>query len=199
MSSARLSKTEVIVEFRQALNKFHEEAAAALVAVDMDIRRMLDWLGVEQPHYWKHQLDACREQMSEVKSDLARKRLANIDGHASLVEEKDAVAFLKRKTEFAEEKLALCRKWATQIEQAINEYKGCSHALANRLEIELPKALTALKGMSEALDAYLNLPPPATGRRLGGSGTTSPESPVPPEKPSRSSATPAEPEEKDIP
>lgn len=175
MTSARVSKTEVIVEFRQALIRFSEESAAALLTVDMEIRRMLDWLGAEQPRFWKQQIDLCREQMSEVKSDLARKRLANVGGHASLVEEKDAVAYLKRKSEYAEEKLAVCRKWATQIERAINEYRGSAHALSNRLEIELPKALAALQGMSDSLDAYINLQPPTSPRPEPASGQTQPE------------------------
>lgn len=166
-SSARLSKTEVIADFRQALSKFGEEATASLIAVDMEIRRMQDWLGLEQPRFWRQQIDICREKLAEVKSDLSRKRLANVGGHASLVEEKEAVAHIKKKMEYAEEKLSICKKWANQVERAINEYRGASHALGNRLEHELPRALAALAAMTDALNAYIALAPPSTAAPEG--------------------------------
>ena len=158
---ARVTRTETLSEFELALKKFSEEAAAALVSVDMEIRRMLDWLGVDQPRRWDQELDRLGQRLAEVKADYSRKRLANVGEHASLVEEKEALQHARRRIEWAEEKRAACRRWALSAERAVNEYRGAVRPLANRLEHELPGSLAALHAMIGALEDYLAQAPPS--------------------------------------
>lgn len=160
---ARVTRTETLREFEIALKKFAEEAAAALVGVDMEIRRMLDWLGVDQPRRWDQEIDRLGQCLAEVKADYGRKRLANVgERHASLIEEKEAVQNARRRIEWAEEKLAACRRWSMAAERAVNEFRGAVRPLANRLEIELPLSLAALHSMVQALEDYLAQAPPVT-------------------------------------
>lgn len=187
---ARVTRTETLLEFEVALKKFSEEAAAALVSVDMEIRRMLDWLGVDQPRRWDQEIDRLGQRLSEVEADYSRKRLANVgERHASLVEEKEALQHARRRIEWAEEKRAACRRWALSAERAVNEFRGAARPLGNRLEIELPLSLQTLHSMIQALEDYLAQAPPAVPRSPPPSKVVRP---VPPDAAVRAGGTDAD-------
>lgn len=159
-SSARVISIDALRDFRASVVKFQEDASAALVAAEMDIHRMIDWLQSEQPRYWSQQMDRCREEIARAKTELSRKRLGNVgDGHASLVVEKESLAKAQRRMRYAEEKLEVVRKWSRLVERGVYEYQGTARPLSTRLETELPKAMAALDGMLTALEEYAHLSP----------------------------------------
>lgn len=160
MAVARVTSTDAVKAFRVAMVKFMEAANGALGGVDSEIQRMTNWLEVEQPLYWSHQIKKVQQELSLAKSDLHRKRLAAPNGEpARATEQKEMVDKLKRKLMYAEEKLETVRRCARASERSVMEYQGYAHPLKNHLETEVPRAVASLDAMIAALEAYIQLSP----------------------------------------
>jgi hypothetical protein len=159
---AQVRSIEAIKDFRAVFATFGEDAAAALGAVEMEIRRTQQWLENEQFHYWQRQIRERHDDVAIAKSELARKRLrGSPDNPVDLTEEKKALRLAQRRLEEAEEKLEETRKWARLVEKASLEYQGFARQLENYLDTDLERGLALLGRMIESLEAYANLAAPS--------------------------------------
>lgn len=200
---ARVVAVEVFGEFRTALSVFRDDVADALVAVDLECQRILDWLKTEQLDFWKKQHRRFEEKLNEARGDLHRKKITAMDGNNSFVDEKATIKKCQRAVEEADRKMTLCRKWAQAAGAAIEEYQASAQGLTGTLEIDLPKALNRLATLMKAVDAYLEVALPRTGIGTAGAASLSSSSPEGParggdplaaELPSEPPAAPAEPQ-----
>lgn len=178
---ARVVAVEVFGEFRTALSVFRDDVADALVAVDLECQRILEWLKTEQLDFWKKQHRRFEEKLNEARGDLHRKKITAMDGNNSFVDEKATIKKCQRAVEEADRKMTLCRKWAQAAGAAIEEYQASAQGLTGTLEIDLPKALNRLSTLMKAVDAYLEVALPRTGIGTAGAaalGSGSPEGPA---------------------
>jgi hypothetical protein len=160
-SSAKVKSIAALDEFRQAFAEAGEEADRALSAVDMEIRRVIDWLEREQAAYWQQQLKIRREEVSQARTELARRRLQGITGDMpDCSEQQDALRTAKRRMEQAEEKIEAVRHWHRVVQQAVLEYQGKARQLASYLVTDLPRGLARLERMVQSLEAYVSLAAP---------------------------------------
>lgn len=160
-SQARVGSIEVFDEFRAAYAKFGQAGRNALIAVDLEIRRMLDWLEKDQVAYWKAEIRRREEKLNEAKTALHRKRITAAFGNmASDSEEILMVRRAQAKLEQAEAKLKEVKQWYLTLEHEVNEYRGPSQQLGNALDAGVPRALSALTRMAEAVEAYLAVATP---------------------------------------
>jgi hypothetical protein len=154
---------ETLQEVHAALVEFGEDARQALGAMDMDIRRLVDWLEHDQRAYWQSQIKLRNQDLTDARSGLHRKKLSQMFGHeASTSEQRDLVREAKTRLEDAEERLERLRRWLPQFERAVAEYRGIANQLAEATGPGIEKSLALLSRMITAIDEYTRLAPPET-------------------------------------
>jgi hypothetical protein len=159
--SANVTSLEGMQEFRVALCAFGDDAKEALVTVDMEAQRAVNWLH-DQLKFWQATVTKCEHKLAEAKIVLNRKKISRIFGHKpdTTQEEEDVRKAVGRLKE-AEHKVERCRRWGPQLTHAIGEYAGPARQLGTVLEVDLPRTVATLDRMIEALDAYVKLAVPA--------------------------------------
>jgi hypothetical protein len=161
--AARVTSVDAVKEFQSALTGFCEEAREALGAVDMEARRVLEWVQHDQLNHWRRQVLSRQEELAQAKADLFRRQLARISGQdPDCIEQKEAFWVAQRRVEEAEDKVEKCRMWGRLLLRALEEYQAPSHQLAALVEGQPPRSVTFLDQVIASLDAYLTLPAPPT-------------------------------------
>jgi hypothetical protein len=148
--------------------QFCEDVREALCAIDMECRRVLDWLAHDQPRFWRDAARNAQEELTHAKSELFRRRLAGINGEMpDLTEYKLAVRHAQRRLEEAEDRFEKCRRWSQLVQRAVEEYEGPARQLAALVEGDPPDCVALLGKVLERLDAYLVVgPPPGATRSI---------------------------------
>lgn len=163
-SQVRVASLDRFQDFRAAYAKFGDAAQQALLTVEMEIRRMLDWLEKDQVAYWKGEIRRREEKLNEAKAALHRKRITATFGN--VVQDADEIVAVRRakeRLEQAEAKLKTVKQWCLIIEQEIQEYRPPAQVLANVIDADVPKALSSLDRMMDAIEGYLNVAPATAG------------------------------------
>ena len=170
-SQVRVASLDRFQDFRNAYAKFGDVAQQALLTVDLEIRRMLDWLEKDQAAYWKGEIRRREEKLNEAKAALHRKRITATFGNvATDADEIVAVRRAQAKLEAAEAKMKAVKQWYQAVEQEVTEYRCPSRQFGNILEADVPQALAALERMMTSLEGYLNVAAPSSGSGLATSG-----------------------------
>jgi len=149
--AAKVTNIDGIREFRAALGSFIEDARNALTAVEMENRRVNEWVKNTQRLYWLNEVKRRREKMNEIRGELHRRKLSG----AGDTEAKEAVRIANTRLRESEEKVEIVKKAAPILQHAIDEYLGLARPLGDMLTGELEVAMAKLDRMAEALDAYL--------------------------------------------
>jgi DNA repair exonuclease SbcCD ATPase subunit len=159
--TARVTSIQSVADFREALLEFGASAQDALGAVDMQIRRAVDWLA-DQTKFWQVQIRKCQEDVLRARMELEQRKMENRDGRGrgSSEQEKNLRRALE-KLKYAEERLANCKRWVPMLHHAIHEYQGPARLLSGALETDLKHAVALLEQKITALEAYLALAPPS--------------------------------------
>jgi hypothetical protein len=159
--SAKVLSVDALKDFRIALIKFVEEGRNALGGVDMELRRMRDWLERDQLTYWQTQVKRRHEAMMNARTELHRKQISQQGSEAkSDTEQKEALREAQRKLRIAEEKVAIVKKLIPIFHHAMAEYTSHSTPLADHLAGGVDKSLAALQRMVTSLEDYLAIAPP---------------------------------------
>jgi hypothetical protein len=165
MADVKVYNIEALKLFRERLATFGEDAKNALISVDMDTRRTVDFILREQPMHWKAQLKKRNEALQQAKAELFRRKLAETTpGSLDDTAQKEAVRRAEMRVQEAEQKLEKIKKWATPLMQATEQYHGQSRALDDMVGPQLERALAQLAAMIDALEKYTGTAqPPASG------------------------------------
>ncbi len=182
-SQAEVHSIDALKDFRTALALYSDDTLAALGAVEAEVRRTSQWLQQERPYYWQEQIKRRREQVASAKAEVFRRRLQKTPDYSpSLSEPMEILRRAEASLQDAEKRLLQVRKWQPLFHQAVLEYHGSIQRIKDLAASDVPRALTALTRMIDALEAYLRVtPPPGLGPE------TSPAQPQP-----RTMAAPAE-------
>lgn len=171
-SQAQVGSVEVFRDFRAVYSKFGDSARNALVAAELEIRRMLDWLEKDQVAFWKAEIRRREEKVNEAQTALHRKRITAAFGN--IAADSEEILMLRRaqaKLAQAEEKLKLVKQWYITVEQEVQEYRGPVQQLSNLLDSGVPLALTSLDRMTDTIESYLAIATPGSapgGLKRGG-------------------------------
>lgn len=182
-SSVKVTSLEELDDFRAAVATFVDHAGDALLAVDMETRRFVEWLRHEQPRYWHQAQQKCADELAEAKAALVRKKLRKMDDgrEPDTTEEIKAIRQAKAKQEYVEEKIANTRKWGRLIDQPVNEYIGQARQLTALVEGDPAPVVRFLRGAIGHLEGYLSVEAPRTAEALGVAETESAARSVGPE------------------
>lgn len=160
--SARIQTIDAVTMLAAALRRFGEEAGIAIIDLDLEVNRALDWIQHERRDYWDTQVRRAWERIDEARADLDRcLRMAVADQRPSCYEERKALDRAKRRLRTAEEKVETVRRWTHTSDRETLHYRVSAGQLSGWLQAELPQALAVLERMQAALEAYLSGAAPA--------------------------------------
>ena len=161
-SQAEVHSIDALKDFRTALALYSEDTLAALGAVEAEVRRTGQWLQQERPYYWQDQIKRRREQVASAKAEVFRRRLQKTPEYSpSLSEPMEILRRAEAGLQDAEKRLIQVRKWQPLFHQAVLEYHGSIQRIKDLAASDVPRAVTVLSRMIDALEAYLRLAPPS--------------------------------------
>jgi hypothetical protein len=182
--SANVLSVDTLKDFKVSMINFGEDARNALSGVDMELRRMRDWLERDQLGFWQAQVKKRSEEMMQARADLHRRKISQQGSDAvSDAEQKEALREATKRLRVAEEKVQIVRKLIPFLHHAIDEYHSHSQPLGDHLSGGFEKSVLGLERMIVSLESYLALRAPAAPRldsaqntgpaaATGGSSTT---------------------------
>ncbi len=154
--SARVTSIDAVVAFRGALRTFEAEAAQAILSLDGQTNRALDWLDNEAPAYWRQEVRRCSDLVARTRGELETCKMRTVAGQrAACLEEIEAFRAAQRKLREAEEKIETVRKWAQRVRRELDDYRGRTMGLRMALERDLPRTLGLLDRTISSLDSYV--------------------------------------------
>jgi hypothetical protein len=172
--SANVLSVQTLKDFKIAMCNFAEEARNSLSGVDMELRRMRDWLERDQLGYWQSQIKKRQEDLMQARADLHKRKISQQGSDAvSDAEQKEALRDATRRLRVAEEQLAKVKRLVPVLHHAIDEYHSHSQPLGDHLSGGFEKSLFTLEKMIGSLEAYLALSAP-TAPSLGSLQETGP-------------------------
>lgn len=161
MAGAKVTSVEGVEQMQAAMAAFVDDVRTALGAVEMETRRVVDWVERELPFYWRQEILKGRDTIAQAKADLARRRLQRTENYIpDTIEQEKALRRAVAWVEHCEAKLETIRKWKRELQRSVDEYTGMAGQLYGLVEGEPPRPVAALKRIVQALDAYLSLPAP---------------------------------------
>jgi hypothetical protein len=163
MPEARVTDVAVIAEFRVALANFVVLVRQALIDLEMESQRGLNWITQDRPVYWRTEARRSSELLARAKDDLSNARtFKRMDNYVpSCAEEKKQVDLCRRRLEHAEQKLEAVRRWGLAAPRAVDEFRGPIQQLMASLDGDIPRAMAVLERMSAALQRYAATEAPA--------------------------------------
>jgi hypothetical protein len=160
---ATVHSIEALRDFRAALATFAEEASAALGAVNMEVRRTVQWVQYDRRTYWQEQIKRRREQVAIAQAEVFRRKLAKTaDNNPAMSEQKELLRKAEASLREAEQRAGLVKKWEPALQQAALEYRASTRRIG-AVVADVPRAIFVLGRMVEALEAYLREAPPSGG------------------------------------
>lgn len=191
--AAKVTSIDAVEAMTVALERFGEDAAAAMSDLEIELRRALEWIEHDRKIYWAQEVRNGWDRVAAARQELERRRVLHkvADHEPGCREEKKALAEAKRRLQVAQEKVEAVRRWSHAVEKEVNEYRGSVNQLAGWLQADLPRAVAALQRMTGALDAYVRLastaeslgaPQAAASRHQGLETAGQPAPPADPEK-----------------
>jgi hypothetical protein len=154
--SARIQSTDAVGLLAGALRRFAEENSTALIDLELELNRALQWVHEERRDYWADQVRRAWEKIDQARQELDR-CLANAvaDQRPSCHEERKALERAKRRLRFTEEKVEAVRRWTHTTDRESLQFRVASGQLSGWLQAEFPQALASLGRMANALESYV--------------------------------------------
>jgi hypothetical protein len=189
--SANVNSIQAIADVKAALAVFVDQANGSLEEVDLQIRKVLDWVLNDQPKYWQRQIREREERVTQAKVDLHRCRSMKVskDHTPDCAEQKVALRKAQLQLEEAHEKLKVTREWGRQLPTLIDEYLSQAQQLGAYLMDDLDRAGATLERMTQALESYVSVAPsPGQPESVGWGSAESTPQPAP-EEPARETSS----------
>ncbi|NLF08143.1 MAG: hypothetical protein GX594_09220 [Pirellulaceae bacterium] len=160
--SAKVASIDALPLLTAALQKFRGESAAALDDLEIELRRIDDWIHHDRKQYWTKERERAYEALNQARLQLQQAMLTRQVGDhaAACIDEKRAVERAKRRLETANEKLEAVRRWTPKIDRAVDDFQRVRSQFSIWLETDLQRAAAALNQMSETLVNYISLETP---------------------------------------
>ena len=153
--SANVTSIEAIQALRVALRKFEAGARDGLEMLVLEVRRAVDWIENDRRRYWPAQVRRASERLVEARNELDRCQLTYGSEEApSCYEQQQAFERAKRRLRWCEDKVKTTRRWTRVIQHEVSDFESQVAQLNNMLDNDVPRAVSALERMVQALDKY---------------------------------------------
>lgn len=161
---ANVSSVDALDAFRAELILYLSRARPTLDEVASEAMRTRVWLENDQRIYWEGQLRLRARQLEQAQQALFSSRISKMREESSA--ELLAVHRAKRSLEDAEQKLRITRQWNRDFESKVQPVLKQLEKFHTVLSNDLPKAIAQLSQFVKTLQAYAELPAPATADSL---------------------------------
>lgn len=152
---AQVRSTPAIERFRVSLVEFEKRASSALEVLQIELRRVTDWLEHDCPRYWQQQEKLAADAVHQAKLDLERCLIFPVAGERPTCrEEKAVLKTAKDRLEFCHSQRQKARQWRSTLQHEVFEYQGRIGHLKRMLETELPTARAKLELIIRRVEGY---------------------------------------------
>jgi predicted RNase H-like nuclease (RuvC/YqgF family) len=153
--SAQVHSIDALARFRKALQLFQDEAVHALIGLEEQVRRAVQWLEHDGPVYWRAQIRQCYDEVARTRTSLETARMRTVADHRPACQEEIAAyRAAQRKLHEAEHKLESLRRWTERVRQEFDEYRGRVMNFRTAVENGVPRSLSLLGRTIASLEAY---------------------------------------------
>ncbi len=162
MPEARVTDVAALDHFRVELAEFNVAVRRALIDIDLEVRRALDWITNDRGPHWQAEVRRGFDNVARMKDELSHsKTYKKIGDHTpSCEQEKRAVEMAKMRLAHAEGKVEAVKRWSIAARRAVEEFQGPVQQLMGVLDSDIPKAIVLLERMSAALERYRSVSAP---------------------------------------
>ena len=169
---AEVRSLDTLAFVKAALATFAYECGQALSEVELEGRRGVDWITVDQAGYWKAEVRRRSEKVNEAMKDLEKCRTFKKTGDEppACTEEKKNLEKARRKLQVAEEKAEAVRHWTPIVQQQFREAGVRLVHFREVLDVDVPKAMALVERMLKSLEAYREMSSPSSGSAAGETG-----------------------------
>lgn len=169
---ANVKSVAALQEVKAALLEFSNTARASLSSVDGETRRITDYLRLDRPAYWKHEIRARENVITQCKLEIQRKRLIAAPEPASTVFEERQLKKATARVESAKQRLAAVQRWQPIWEKEASTSKSMMRGLEDALSVGIPQAIARLERMMKSLEEYAAIRPPSEAQPRDGIAAT---------------------------
>jgi len=160
---ANVRSVDAIEAVRAALASLREQLEQAVDMVDIEMRRVLDWLEHDRPGYWRRQLRDANDGVTEARAALHRCLMYPInDERPSCYEERADLKKAEAHLRYCDEKSERLRHWIREVRHEMFEYEGRISQLNEIIEFDVPRAIAILDRLLVNLQEYQSIPVPAS-------------------------------------
>jgi hypothetical protein len=156
MTAANVTSIDALKSVKAALVQFCADVESALVAMELEARRPVDWIEGDRARYWPQQARRASDLVQEARQTLDRclVRVSSED-RSSCYDEKKAFEKAKRRLQLAEDKSRIVHRWSSEMQKASEDFTMQVARLRSYLETDLVKAIATADRMAAALDRYV--------------------------------------------
>lgn len=156
--TANVRSLEAIETVRAALVTFRDEVEQALAMIDIEMRRVLDWLEHDRPPFWRKQVRDANDAVTEARAALHRCLMYPTgDERPSCYEERAELKKAEAWLVYCDEKSERLRHWIREIRHEMFEYEGRISQLKDIVEIDVPQATAILARLLVRLHEYQSI------------------------------------------
>ncbi len=161
---ANVQSLEAITAVRSALVTFRDDLDQAISAIDLEMRKVLDWLEHDRPRYWRNQLRDSHDAVTQARQALHRCLMYPInDERPSCYEERAELKKAEARLAYCDEKSERLRHWIREVRHEMSEYQGRISQLKDLVETDAPQAMLILDRLVTRLEEYQSISRPTGG------------------------------------
>jgi len=170
--SANVRSLDAIEIVKSSLVSFRDQIMQSLTTIDIEMRRVLDWLEHDRPKYWKTQVRLARDGVTTAKADLHRCLMYPVgDERPSCREERAELKRAEAHLAYCEAKAERLQHWIREVRHEMFEYEGRIGQVKDIVESDVPQAIGILSRLLTRLQEYqalrqvgnTSLPPSSDG------------------------------------
>jgi hypothetical protein len=156
--SANVRSIEALRNFEIALVKFQDTAGRAGTNLQQQSRRMIQWLELDRPIFWKRQLELAHQQLAEARTRLTQCKMRRTgDFRPSCYDEKKALDAAKHNVEYCRRQIEVVKQWTIKARSEAEEFTGRQAQLSRMLDGEVPKMCALMQRMVAKLEQYATI------------------------------------------
>lgn len=156
--SANVRSIASLRDFEGSLVQFYDVATRAATNMQQQAQRMLQWLELDRPGFWKRQMELGHQNLAEARTRLTQCMMRRTgDFKPSCYDEKKAVEKAKRDLEYARAQTEVVKKWAVKARHEVEEFNGRQAQLMRLLEGDVPRMCALLQRLVATLERYTTI------------------------------------------
>lgn len=157
--AANLHSIEALRAFKEALQAFESSVQDALVSLELEARRPVEWIENDRSRYWPREERKAADGVIEARLGLERcEQTTSADTPRYCYDERKLLEKAKRRWRLTEEKVQAVKRWRQQIRKDVQEFQVQISKLKRFMETDFLGTIVSLERMSEALDRYVQRP-----------------------------------------